>query len=116
MVPEAWLISVSQTVRMGRAIRTADWYSTRGPKRCPSPRPTGVLFNAAVLKPGVAPTPSSAEAYNLFNHPNFAVPSNTQSSLTLGEMGTPFSRMQPGISPIMPDEYSAQSARGARFN
>jgi hypothetical protein len=25
-----------------------------------------------------------AEAYNLFNHPNCAVPSNTQSPLTLG--------------------------------
>src|SRR5262249_16739255 len=25
-----------------------------------------------------------AETYNLFNHPNFAVPSNTQSPLTLG--------------------------------
>jgi len=28
-----------------------------------------------------------AEAYNLFNHPNFAVPSNTQSPLTLGGNG-----------------------------
>src|SRR5262249_6552546 len=28
-----------------------------------------------------------AEAYNLFNHPNFAVPSNTQSALTLGGNG-----------------------------
>ena len=28
-----------------------------------------------------------AEAYNLFNHPNFAVPSNTQSPLTLGGSG-----------------------------
>jgi len=27
------------------------------------------------------------EAYNLFNHPNFAVPSNTQSPLTLGGNG-----------------------------
>jgi hypothetical protein len=27
------------------------------------------------------------EAYNLFNHPNFAVPSNTQSPLTLGGSG-----------------------------
>ena len=25
-----------------------------------------------------------AEAYNLFNHPNFGVPSNTQSPLSLG--------------------------------
>jgi len=29
----------------------------------------------------------AAEAYNLFNHPNFAVPSNTQSPLTLGGNG-----------------------------
>ena len=29
----------------------------------------------------------AAEAYNLFNHPNFAVPSNTQSPLTLGGSG-----------------------------
>jgi hypothetical protein len=28
-----------------------------------------------------------AQAYNLFNHPNFAVPSNTQSPLTLGGSG-----------------------------
>jgi len=28
-----------------------------------------------------------AEAYNLFNHPNFAIPSNTQSPLTLGGNG-----------------------------
>jgi hypothetical protein len=28
-----------------------------------------------------------AEAYNLFNHPNFAVPSNTQTPLTLGGNG-----------------------------
>jgi hypothetical protein len=28
-----------------------------------------------------------AEAYNVFNHPNFAVPSNTQSPLTLGGNG-----------------------------
>jgi len=28
-----------------------------------------------------------AEAYNLLNHPNFAVPSNTQSPLTLGGNG-----------------------------
>jgi hypothetical protein len=28
-----------------------------------------------------------AEAYNLFNHPNLAVPSNTQSPLTLGGNG-----------------------------
>jgi hypothetical protein len=28
-----------------------------------------------------------AEIYNLFNHPNFAVPSNTQSPLTLGGNG-----------------------------
>ena len=28
-----------------------------------------------------------AEAYNLFNHPNFAVPSNTQSPFTLGGNG-----------------------------
>jgi hypothetical protein len=28
-----------------------------------------------------------AEAYNLFNHPNFAVPSNTQSPLALGGTG-----------------------------
>src|SRR5262249_32840360 len=28
-----------------------------------------------------------AETYNLFNHPNFAVPSNTQSPLTLGGNG-----------------------------
>jgi hypothetical protein len=28
-----------------------------------------------------------AEAYNLFSHPNFAVPSNTQSPLTLGGSG-----------------------------
>jgi len=28
-----------------------------------------------------------AEAYNLFNHPNFAVPSNTQSPITLGGNG-----------------------------
>ena len=28
-----------------------------------------------------------AEAYNLVNHPNFAVPSNTQSPLTLGGNG-----------------------------
>jgi hypothetical protein len=28
-----------------------------------------------------------AEAYNLFNHPNFAVPTNTQSPLTLGGNG-----------------------------
>jgi hypothetical protein len=28
-----------------------------------------------------------AEAYNLFNHPNYAVPSNTQSPLTLGGNG-----------------------------
>jgi hypothetical protein len=27
------------------------------------------------------------EAYNLFNHPNFAVPSNTQSPLSLGGNG-----------------------------
>jgi hypothetical protein len=27
------------------------------------------------------------EAYNLFNHPNFAVPSNTQNPLTLGGNG-----------------------------
>ena len=27
------------------------------------------------------------EAYNLFNHPNFGVPSNTQSPLTLGGNG-----------------------------
>jgi hypothetical protein len=35
-----------------------------------------------------------AEAYNLFNHPNFAVPSNTQSPLTLGGTETPSSEMQ----------------------
>jgi hypothetical protein len=28
-----------------------------------------------------------AEIYNLFNHPDFAVPSNTQSPLTLGGNG-----------------------------
>ncbi len=28
-----------------------------------------------------------AEAFNLLNHPNFAVPSNTQSPLTLGGNG-----------------------------
>jgi hypothetical protein len=28
-----------------------------------------------------------AEAYNLFNHPNFAVSSNTQNPLTLGGSG-----------------------------
>jgi hypothetical protein len=28
-----------------------------------------------------------AEGYNLLNHPNFAVPSNTQSPLTLGGNG-----------------------------
>ena len=27
------------------------------------------------------------EAYNLFNHPNFGVPSNTQSALSLGGNG-----------------------------
>jgi hypothetical protein len=38
------------------------------------------------LKEGMKVT-LGAEAYNLFNHPNFAVPSNTQSPLTLGGNG-----------------------------
>ncbi|MGA9672263.1 MAG: carboxypeptidase-like regulatory domain-containing protein [Terracidiphilus sp.] len=41
-----------------------------------------------------------AEAYNLFNHPNFGVPSNTQSALSLGGNGMPSSRMQRVIMPI----------------
>jgi hypothetical protein len=42
------------------------------------------------------------EAYNLFNHPNFGVPSNTQSPLALGGNGTPSSRMRQVISQITP--------------
>jgi hypothetical protein len=38
------------------------------------------------LKEGMKIT-LGAEAYNLLNHPNFAVPSNTQSPLTLGGNG-----------------------------
>jgi hypothetical protein len=40
------------------------------------------------------------EAYNLFNHPNFGVPSNTQSPLSLGGNGMPSSRMRRVISPL----------------
>ena len=44
------------------------------------------LQKAFQLKEGVK-IAVGAEAYNLFNHPNFAVPSNTQSPLTLGGNG-----------------------------
>ena len=44
------------------------------------------LQKAFRLKEGMKLT-FGAEAYNLFNHPNFAVPSNTQSPLTLGGNG-----------------------------
>jgi hypothetical protein len=44
------------------------------------------LQKAFQLKEGTKIT-IGAEAYNLFNHPNFAVPSNTQSPLTLGGNG-----------------------------
>jgi hypothetical protein len=53
--------------------------------------PTFVQFDVAVqksfqLREGTK-LAIGAEAYNLFNHPNFAVPSNTQSPLTLGGNG-----------------------------
>ena len=36
------------------------------------------------------------EAYNLLNHPNFAVPSNTQNPLTLGGNGNAVFKDQAG--------------------
>jgi len=40
------------------------------------------------------------ESYNLFNHPNFGVTSNTQSRLAWEVTGMPSSAMRPVISPI----------------
>jgi hypothetical protein len=51
-----------------------------------------------------------AEAFNLLNHPNFAVPSNTQSPLTQRETGMLFLRMRRAILPIILAGYSPPSA------
>jgi hypothetical protein len=56
------------------------------------------------------------EGYNLFNHPNFAVPSNTQSPLTLGGTETLFLRTQRVISPTMSAEYLVRSAPRVSFS
>jgi len=57
-----------------------------------------------------------AESFNLLNHPNFAVPSNTQSPLTLGGNGDAFLRMQQALSPITSEGYSLLSAVRAKFS
>jgi hypothetical protein len=57
-----------------------------------------------------------AEAFNVLNHPNFAVPSNTQSPLTLGGTEMPSSKMRRGISPTAPAGYLPLSALDVRFN
>lgn len=57
-----------------------------------------------------------AEACNLSTDPKFAVPSNTQSPLTLAATETRSSRMEGEPLPTMSAAYSARPGPDVRFN
>jgi hypothetical protein len=58
-----------------------------------------------------------AEAYNLFNHPNFGVPSNTQSLLTLGGNGDAIFKVATGnFATNVGRKYLPPLARAVNFN